>query len=52
MAIDVHDKTDLARLWKALSRSRETMDLFDTFRAIREKAFGRIRSGMKPIPGL
>lgn len=27
-------------------------DLFDAFRAIRMKAFGQIRSGMKPIPGL
>ena len=26
--------------------------LFDLFREVRTKSFGRARSGMKPIPGL
>ena len=29
MAIDVRDRIDFSRLWSAINRSRETMDLFD-----------------------
>ena len=32
--------------------ARPSGDLFDEFREIRQKAFGRARTGMKPIPGL
>jgi serine/threonine protein kinase len=35
-----------------LERPQENEDLWDTFKEIRLKAFGRTRTGMLPIPGL
>lgn len=35
-----------------LDRPQEDEDLFDQFREVRKRSFGRARSDMKPIPGL
>ncbi len=42
----------IRRITVADPLARPQGDLFEEFRNIRQKAFGRTRSGMKPIPGL